>query len=167
MSATTSTLQVLAGVVSGAASGWLSVRKVVGGESINRLIEAALRSEREVRMPVAVVAPDASLDRAPDLRGILCARGFRQVRIVAAEAYQATPGEILVYRLEGDRASELLRELVQRTGISTGLLYTAGRATPPAGDWTFANSPVTLFARLRELVAFVRADESRQNLARD
>lgn len=137
------------------AAAWTAARKVAGGEAVARALASALREEREVRMPIVLVAVGSELDRAADLRVALVRRGFRSVRVVAAEAYK--PGsEIFVFLASGAGALESL-QAITRAGQASGLIYTAPGFRAPEGDWTFANSTVTLYARLRELIAFNRA----------
>lgn len=136
---------------------WAAARKVAGGEALSRALAAALREEREVRMPVVLVALDAALDRAADLRTMLVGRGFRAVRCQAAESYRQG-SEVFVFLAYGDGAGEALTKITS-AGQCSGLIFTAPGFRPPAGDWTFANSAVSLYARLRELIAFNRAAE--------
>ena len=134
---------------------YATARKVAGGAALSRALETALREEREVRTPVALVAPDEALDKAAELRTTLLRRGFRTVYVRAAESF--APGkDIFVFLALGTAAPKHL-EAICLMGQASGLIFSAPGFRPPAGDWTFANSAVSLYARLRELIAFNRA----------
>lgn len=152
----TAVLTVLTSIV----AAWTAARKVAGGPAVAKALESALREEREVRTGVVLVALDGVLDKAAELRTMLVRRGFKAVRCQDAETYKPG-GEVFVFlAFDGRGPAGAALESITRAGQSSGLIYTPPGFRAPAGDWTFANSPVTLYARLRELIAFNRAAES-------
>lgn len=106
-----------------------------------------------MRVPIAIVAPDADLDRAAGLRTVLVKRGFAAVRVAPVESYRPASETVVYLMDEGDTGLAVLC----RQGLGSGLIYSTGRVQVPAGEWTLANSPITLYSRLRELIAYNRA----------
>ena len=52
-----------------------------------------------------------------------------------------------------------LSRFTMNTGLAEGLIFTSGQVDAPAGNWTFANSGISLHARLRELIEWIRGED--------
>ncbi len=110
--------------------------------------EVKLRRESRI-----VIVSDAL-----DLEAILRQHGFVKVvsRPPGALAGEVSQAAAVVFDLR-TLGEEQARDLMREHGIEHVLAYTTGRAS--LLDATFANSPITLFARLCELLKFQAARE--------
>jgi len=112
--------------------------------------------DREVRLrrESRIVIVSAALD----LEAVLRQHGFLKVVSKdpvpeAATMEQAAAVVLDLRTFSEEQAARLMRE----HGLEHVLAYTTGRAVLP--NATFANSPITLFARLSELLKFQAARE--------
>jgi hypothetical protein len=120
-------------------------------------IEARLRREAKV----------AVISDALDLQALLREHGFRNLKtILVADARAATllPYAAVVLGLTGGLSQQEATAVIQGHQRDIFLAYSTapGRLDLPAGRTTFANSPITLYARLMELLKF---HEARQRAA--
>ncbi len=117
--------------------------------------EASLRRRRET--PILVIADSL------ETQGILRGSGFGRVTTrkpgERETADQIASGAIVVFTLEDGCSEETASDLIARYNLDFFLLYTSGRSSIRGKSATFANSPVTLFARLMELIEFKDALE--------
>jgi hypothetical protein len=141
---------VLAAVV----AAYLTVRKTVG-EMTTGLVQQYLKDHSLCRHSVAIVADVAHLGLAGELRTMLVRRSYRNVYVRDVEKFEKSGDQAVIVIQDGID----LPTFATNTGLAEGLIYTTGRANPPAGDWTFANSGISLYARLRELIEWIRAAE--------
>ena len=114
--------------------------------------DADLRLRRET--PILVVA--ASLGTAAILHKV----GFSQVTTVSPEdmkVQEIAPNAPVVFDLDNGCPEELASSLIQTRSLENVLVYTSGRSNLRAPHVTYANSPVTLFSRLMELIRFQKA----------
>lgn len=93
-----------------------------------------------------------------DLETVLRQHGFFRVVSKPPESDLGAVGEAaaVVFDLQ-TLSEEKAANLMRRHGLEHALAYTTGRANLP--NATFANSPITLFARLCELLKFEAARE--------
>lgn len=145
-------LGALALIIGGVVGGFTSAKKFFGGPAVAGLVKSQLEEMSRYRHPVVVIAED--LARAAGLRAILVGRGYREVSIARAAEYRHKAGTALVIEATEGIDLALVTSVV---GAAEGLIYTTGRVQPPQGNWTMANSPVTLFARTGELVEWLKA----------
>lgn len=98
------------------------------------------------------------VSEALDLEAVLRQHGFLRVvsRIPGAEADEVGQAAAVVLDLR-TLAEEQAESLMRKHSLEYVLAYTTGRAALP--NATFANSPITLFARLCELLKFQAARE--------
>lgn len=92
--------------------------------------------------------------------GILRQTGFSDVTTLPpdSEAARAMPRHALVvFDLDRGCTEETAASLIERNSLESVLVYTAGRSELRGPRLTFANSPVTLFSRLMELIRFRKA----------
>lgn len=154
-------LTALTSVTGGIVAAVLAVRKAAPGMMASLLRRQAEASAVE-RHPVAVVGDDevARLEAY----GSLVDLKFTNVRCVAREGFARRGNEAVVLlvplvKVEGEQFAKPSFDLraFAASGVSEGLLYVRGTVLPPSGRWTFANSEISLHARLVELVRFIRA----------
>ena len=145
---------VVGALLAGAIGGWTTVRTFVSGERFARLVERVAKDHRIRRFPVVLVAKEEA--EAAELRTSLVMRGFRNVSIAGTDFHHDGQAVVVVER------GVDLEQFVARSGVAEGLIFTPspGRPRPP-GDWTFANSPISLFARLCELIDWLQSVEPR------
>src|SRR5215210_6177158 len=113
-------------------------------------------SELKLRRASRIVIVSEALD----LEAVLRQHGFLKVvsKMPGAEADAVCQAAAVVLDLR-TLAEEQAQGLMRQHGLEYVLAYTTGRATLP--NATFANSPITLFARLCELLKFQAAREKR------
>lgn len=111
-------------------------------------------SELKLRRSSRIVIVSDSLD----LETVLRQHGFLKVvsKIPGAEVDEVCQAAAVILDLR-TLAEERAAGLIRQHGLEYVLAYTTGRAALP--NATFANSPVTLFARLCELLKFQAACE--------
>lgn len=125
--------------------------------AVERLVqehETEARLRREAR--VGLVS-----DRL-DLQVLLRQHGFKNLITLAPAEAPATgldPFAAVVLDLTGGLSPEAARALIDRHSRDVFLAYSTapGRLDLPPGRTTFANSPITLYARLLELLKFQAA----------
>lgn len=153
--------QNIAAVIAAVIAAAITARKLVGGPIAAKILQQQLEKNAVYRYPIVLVAQKAA--EAIGLRATLVERGFRDVRVADAEDFERKGKELVVCVLLGEKddRGNLLNnwqiEFAGRHALVEGLLYIKGRAQSPSGDWSFANSSITLHARLRELVEWVRS----------
>ena len=150
----------LASIVSGVVAAMVTVRKAAPGMMVALIRRSAEQAAVE-KHPVAVVGD--SEEESLSVFEQLIALKFSNVRCVPREKYERRGNEAVVLLVplvnaEGEppRPAFDLRAFAA-SGVSEGLLYVRGAVQPPSGRWTFANSEISLHARLIELVRFIRA----------
>lgn len=114
--------------------------------------DADLRLRRET--PILVVAE--SLGTAAILHKV----GFSKVTTVSPEemnAQKIAPNAPVVFDLDNGCSEDLAASLIETRSLENVLVYTSGRSDIRAPHVTYANSPVTLFSRLMELIRFQKA----------
>lgn len=140
---------VAGGFIGGAIAGALSAWSMLGGPLAARLAARVAEELSPNLREVVIAGVDDALTLK--LRAELVSRGLKRVRI--AESGYRWQGEAVVLVADGLD----LGDFVGRAGISEGVIYTKGRADAPVGDWSFANSRITLHARLLELIRWQAA----------
>jgi hypothetical protein len=156
----------LAGVIPGY---WLWIRKAkkLVDQKLGSLIESrprallALIDERDADLRRRHETPILVLADSLETEGVLRGSGFAKVT-TSKPGEKATdghllPGAIVVFNLDDGCPEETAAKLIAGNSLDYFLLYTAGRTSIRGG--TFANSPVTLFARLMELIEYKDALE--------
>jgi hypothetical protein len=111
-----------------------------------------LRLRRET--PVLVVA--TSLGTAAILHKV----GFSRVTTVSPEdmkTRETTPDAPVIFDLDHGCSEEQAASLIETRSLESVLVYTSDRSNVRAPHVTYANSPVTLFSRLMELIRFRKA----------
>lgn len=147
----------LATIASSVLGAWYTASKVAGGSVVARALMRALEDRAVTKHPVVLVSADPAM--AGKVRTTLVQRGFADVTIQGAD-YRGRGAAVVVFVPGLDPV-----DFANRAGLSEGLLYTTehiDQRGKPAGDWTFANSPIALFARLTELIQWQRSVSSQQ-----
>lgn len=150
---------------------WLLVRKTkkLVEEKIGSLIEShprallALIDERDAdlrrRRETAILVVAETLETEGLLRG----SGFSRVTTRKPTADSATAridgASVVVFDLDSGCTEESASELIAGNNLEFFLVYTSGRSNLRGKSCTFANSPVTLFSRLTELIEYRYAVE--------
>lgn len=120
------------------------------------LLEVVDEHDRELRLRRSsrIVIVSETLD----LEAVLRQHGFLRVvsKVPGTETDELREAAAVVLDLR-TLAEERAVSLIRQHGLEFVLAYTTGRASLP--NATFANSPVTLFARLCELLKFQAARE--------
>jgi len=147
-------LTVVSSVLAAIVTTYLTVRKIVGGMT-SGLVQQYLKEHSLCRHSVAIVADTAHLGLAGELRAMLVRRGYRNVYVRDVEKFEKSGDQAVIVIQDGID----LPRFAMNTGLAEGLIFTSGRANAPAGDWTFANSGISLYARLRELIEWIRGAE--------
>lgn len=154
-------LTVIASLLSGIVAGVVTVRKAAPGMMASLLRRSAEQTAVE-RHPVVVVGDDE--DERLSIYEQLVALKFSNVRSAPREKYERRGNEAVVLlvplvKVEGEQSPLPAFDLrvFAASGVSEGLLYVSGNVKPPSGRWTFANSEISLHARLVELIRFIRA----------
>lgn len=109
-----------------------------------------LRRETSVRVVAAALTTEAVLRQT----------GFLDVTTMPPDSEEARkiPHDVLViFDLDHGCSEETASALIKRNSLESVLVYTAGRSELRGAQVTFANSPVTLFSRLMELIRFRKA----------
>jgi len=92
--------------------------------------------------------------------GILRQTGFADVLTILPETLEARkiePASIVVFDLDNGCSEELAASLIETRALESVLVYTSKRSNLSAPGLTYANSAVTLFSRLMELIRFRKA----------
>lgn len=93
--------------------------------------------------------------------GILRQTGFSKVITIAPDQVETSkigPDTIVVFDLDHGCSEEQASELIKKRSLASVFVYTSGgRSNIRAPQVSYANSPVTLFARLMELARFREA----------
>jgi hypothetical protein len=116
-------------------------------------IETRLRRESRV----AVVSESLRIE------GVLSQHGFRRVATVppgAATSAALEPYAAVILDLEGGVSEQAAAALVAQGARESFLAYVNRHVTLPRDRATFANSAITLYARLMELLRFLAAQEA-------
>ena len=157
----TELLTVIASILSGVIAAVVAVRKAAPGMMASLIRRSAEQSAVE-KHPVAVVGD--SEDERLSIYEQLVALKFSNVRSAPREGYERRGNEAVVLlvplvKVEGEHFPLPAFDLraFAASGVSEGLLYVRCTVQPPSGRWTFANSEISLHARLIELVRFIRA----------
>lgn len=110
--------------------------------------DAEQRLRRETR--VAIVS------EALDLEKVLRQHGFRSVITIGGEKAASELGEAdaVVFDLEQGVDERRAAAIIETQNLEHVLVFCFGRANLPPGRATFANSHMTLFSRLQELLKF-------------
>lgn len=86
--------------------------------------------------------------------------GFSKVTTLEPEKAASEtipPDSLVVFDLDHGCPEETASSLIVNNSLESVLVYTAGRSELRGPQVTFANSPVTLFSRLMELIRFRKA----------
>jgi len=155
---------------------WLWIRKAkkLVDEKLGSLIESrprallALIDERDAKLRLRQETPILVIAESLETEGILRGSGFAKVttrkpREKITDSHLSS-GAIVVFNLDDGCSEETAADLIARNSLEYFLLYTSGRSSIRGKSTTFANSPVTLFARLMELIEYkgAREQESRR-----
>lgn len=126
---------------------------------LSRLIDDRDSEERFRReVPITVVATQT------ETLGLLRDLGFRQVRHLDPEHAVTGPlaaADVVVLDLEHGFGDELAQQILSRHGLDFALLYTKSNKQYGARFGNYANSPVTLYNRLFEMLRFRAAWQAR------
>lgn len=122
------------------------------GDVLNKLIDdrekgRRLRAETEI-----LVVADAG-----ETGGLLQRLGFKRVVTTSpdeARTRRIEPNHVVVFDVEHGCSDEAGKEIVQSKSLDFVLAYKRGNSSITSTYGTFANSPVTLFTRLTELLDF-------------
>jgi hypothetical protein len=151
----------IASILSGIIAAVVTVRKAAPGMMASLMRRSAEQAAVE-KHPVAVVGDNE--DERMAIYEQLVALKFSNVRSAPREKYERRGNEAVVLlvpliKIEGEPVPRPAFDLraFAASGVSEGLLYVRGTVQPPSGRWTFANSEISLHARLIELVRFIRA----------
>lgn len=148
-------LTVVSSVLAAIVAGILTARKIVGGGMTAGLVQQYLKEHSLCRHSVVIVADAAHFGLAGELRAMLVRKGYREVYVRDVEQFEKSGDQAVIVIQDGID----LPRFAMNTGLAEGLIFTSGRADAPAGDWTFANSGISLHARLRELIEWIRGAE--------
>jgi len=146
----------VAAIVVSVLAAWLTAKRLVGGEAVAALFARVLEEKSIKRHPIVLVAADAA--QAGAMRTTLVQRGFTNVRVEGLD-YRNSDAAVVVFAEGLDLVS-----FSHSSGLSEGLIFTSATIPQnlrPAGDWTFANSPIALFGRLSELIQWQRSVSSK------
>lgn len=145
-------LSLLVTVVTAAATAYGVTKKGMGTAPVLGLIQAVLDQRSALSHAVCILSQDPA--RGSELRSILMKRGYRDVTI--AEPTSPSPKDAAI--VLDARGLDDLEAAAARAGVGCGVIYWPNkeRRDPPPGDWTFANSPLSLFANTTDVVAWVR-----------
>jgi hypothetical protein len=148
---------------------WVRKAKKLVDQKLGSLIESrprallALIDEREANLRRRHETPILVIAESLETEGLLRGSGFAKVTTrkpgEKGTESQIASGAIVVFNLEDGCSEETAADLITRNSLEYFLLYTLGRSSIRGKSATFANSPVTLFARLMELIEYKDALE--------
>jgi hypothetical protein len=150
---------------------WLLIRrtKELVEERIGSLIESrprallALIDERDANLRLRRETPILVIADKLETEGLLRGSGFAKVKTRPPSANGAAtpidPGAVVVFNLDDGCSEQTASDLIIRNSLDCYLVYTSGRSNLRGSNVTFANSPVTLFSRLMELIEYKDALE--------
>lgn len=148
---------------------WLRKAGQLMDERLAALVESrpralmALIDERDAALRQRSEAPILVIAERFETQGILLGSGFRKVTTRSTSApdlvAELAKAPVVVFALDDGCDEDSAQGLITRHGIEFFLAYKAGRSQLQGRHATYANSPVTLFARLSELIAYRAAVE--------
>jgi hypothetical protein len=112
-------------------------------------------AEKELRETTQVKIVSKTLE----IERVLRQHGFKRIQTLAADAAATLePDDAVIFDLEDGVDEPRATEILETRGLEHVLVFSYGRAKLPPGRTTFANSYVTLFSRLQELLRFKAAE---------
>jgi hypothetical protein len=148
---------------------WIRKAKKLVDQKLGSLIESrprallALIDERDADLRLRHETPILVLAESLETEAVLRGSGFARVTTrkpgEKATDRQLASGAIVVFNLDDGCSEETAADLIARNSLEYFLLYTSGRSSIRGKNATFANSPVTLFSRLMELIEYKDALE--------
>ncbi len=145
-----------------ASIGWLRKADRLAQQRLERIIESRPRAlmelvaehdaEKRVRQESRVMI----VSEATDLEGVLRQHGFEDLRTIERREVVDDLGEAgaVILDLEQGMDEKQAAAFIEEQNLDQVLVFCFGRANLPAGRATFANSHMTLFSRLHELLKF-------------
>jgi len=164
----------LAGTVLAIVVGWFRLVKKadrLARKQVDRIVESypgaveRLVQEHETEARLRREARVAVVSDSLDQQALLREHGFRNLTTlfpVQATSQDLEPFAAVVLDLTAGLSQSVAAEIIRNHPRDVFLAYSTapGRLELPAGRSTFANSPITLYARLMELLEFHEARRS-------
>jgi hypothetical protein len=151
----TEIVQFLAIIIASVVTAALAARKFVGGSIAAKWMQKIMEDGAEMKHPIVLVGPDKAA--LVGTRTVLVQHGLECVRVASVDDFKRDGSEVVVFCLGKDQKSIDYPMIVAEQGIGEGILWIEGRADAAVGFWSFANSTITLYFRVLELVKFIRA----------